>query len=93
MCNRLSTSRRGRQSARYLRRIEYEEAAGIMQAEYSAPDESFFLLAIDATRVRELTFEKTCTQSYLNERQLMLARIRLWDYSVFARLFRLHRRN
>lgn len=52
-----------------------------MQAEYSAPDESFFLLAIDTTRVRELTFEKTCTQSYLNERQLMLARIRFWDYS------------
>lgn len=48
-----------------------------MQAEYSAPDELFFLLAIDTTQVRELTFEKTCTQSYLNKRQLKLARIRL----------------
>lgn len=88
-CNRLSTSRHGRQSARYLPQVEYEGAAGIMRAEYSTPDESFFLLAIDTTR--ELTFEKTCTQSYLNERQLKLAGIRSWNYSVFARLFRLHR--
>lgn len=60
-----------------------------MQAEYSTPDESFFLLPIDTTRVRELTFEKTCTQSYLNERQLKLTGIRSRNYSVFARLFRL----
>lgn len=44
-----------------------------MQAEYSTPDESLFLLAINTTRVRGLTFEKTCSQSYLNERQLKLA--------------------
>jgi len=29
-CNRLSTSQRSRQSTRYLRRVEYEEAAGII---------------------------------------------------------------
>lgn len=34
-CNRLSTSRHGRQSARYSPQVEYEEAVGIMQVQYS----------------------------------------------------------